>query len=175
MKKFKHLGKIALVALTLTFASCSSDSEGTSTAAGAGTITASVDGSTVTTLAVATNGVIAGPTGFKFLSLNGSDATGKSFLISVSMYTGVGTYTATSSEGPLATFTYSVLDMNNPQSTNNTWTAPYDDVATNGTITITESTTASVKGTFSFKGKNATGTYKQITNGSFDVPLSQMQ
>lgn len=169
----KQLIKISLCALVLTFASCSSDSNGSSTGgASEGTITAKVDGNTVTTLQIATNATIVGPAGFQLLSITGADASGRAIYLAVTSYGGVGTYTSTTSEGPEASFTYTALDLNNPTSTNNTWIAPYEDGSTSGTMTVTEQTATKIKGTFSFTGKNFLGTTKNITNGSFNVNLS---
>jgi hypothetical protein len=176
MKKMKQLGKIAFLAFALSFASCSSDSDGGSTGgtASEGTISAKVDGNTITTLAIATNATIIGSAGFQLLALSGADATGKQLTVSISSYAGAGTYGDNPNDGPFATFTYTALDLNNPSSSNNTWIAPYeDDQSTNGTITITEQTATKIKGTFSFKGKNIPGAFKEVTNGSFNINLTQ--
>lgn len=172
MKKIKQLGKIGILALALSFASCSSDSSGTSIGpAGDGTITASVDGTNVTTLQLATIGIVNGTGAAKTLQLSGADATGKSFSIQVMGYTGVATYSINAPTGPIAVLSYTALDFNNPQNTNNVWISAGD--GTTGTLSVTEYTDAVVKGTFSFKGRNQAGTFKQITNGSFNVPLNQ--
>lgn len=55
-----------------------------------------------------------------------------------------------------------------------TWYAPLEDNSgVTGTITVTESSDTNVKGTFSFKGVNDLGTFKNVTNGSFNVALNQ--
>ena len=174
MKKIKQLGKIGFLALALTFASCSSDSAGNPTGpAGEGTITASVDGSTITTMQLGTFGYVSGSGASKALQLSGSDATGKAFTLQVVGYTGIATYNVNAANGPLAVLTYTATDLNNPQNTNNTWVSGGD--GTTGTLTVTEYTDAVVKGTFSFKGVNQAGTFKQISNGSFNVALNQQQ
>ncbi|CAM4009581.1 hypothetical protein FLAN108750_04955 [Flavobacterium antarcticum] len=173
MKRIKQLGKIAFLALALSFASCSSDSEGGSTIAGAGTITANVGGTTVTTMEAATIGLLTGTTGFKILSLSGSDLGGDGFTITISGYDNEGTYTIDGVNDQSATFTFLDFDFNNPQNTDNVWSAPYDAQGTSGTVTVTSQTNERVKGTFSFKGINNAGTFKQVTNGSFDVKMNQ--
>ena len=174
MKKIKQLGKIGFLALALTFASCSSDSAGTPIGvAGEGTITASVDGTTVTTMQLGTFGYVSGSGASKALQLTGADATGKAFTLQVVGYTGIATYNVNAGNGPLAVLTYTATDFNNPQNTNNTWVSGGD--GTTGTLTVTEYTDAVVKGTFSFKGVNQAGTFKQISNGSFNVALNQQQ
>lgn len=172
MKKIKQLGKISFLALALSFASCSSDSSGNSIGpAGDGTITASVEGTNVTTMQAATSGYVTGSGASKTLQLVGADATGKSFSIQVTGYTGVSTYSINATSGPIAVLSYTALDFNNPQNTNNVWVSAGD--GTTGTLSVTEYTDAVVKGTFSFKGRNQAGTFKQITSGSFNVSLNQ--
>ena len=172
MKKIKQLGTIAFLALGLSFGSCSSDDSGDSTGgvAADGTITASVDGNSITTLNAAT---IALKTG-NLLNVSGSTMTGESITMVISNFTGNGTYNVITGNDLGAVFTYTKIDLNNPQSTNNTWYAPFDGTTgTSGTITVTESTDQKVKGTFSFKGVNDLGTYKNVTNGSFNVNFTQ--
>lgn len=170
MKKIKQLGTIAFLALALTFSSCSSDSDGSSTGpAGDGTITAKVDGSTVTTMSLASFAFINGVGEAKALQITGADATAKAFTLQIVGFTGNGTYN-TGTDMPTVVLTYTATDINNPQNTNNTWVAGGDDGST-GTITVTEYTDTKVKGTFSFKGKNQAGTNKDVTNGSFNVAI----
>lgn len=174
MKKIKQLGTIAFLALALSFVSCSSDSEGGSTSAGEGTISAKVDGKTVTTIKSGTIGVMNSTGDFKMLVLSGSSMTGQAISISVFDFNGNGTYNLATGDGPNVSFSYTALDFNDPQNTNNVWTAPGDDTsATTGTLTVTESTTERVKGTFSFKGVNNLGSFKDVKNGSFNVALNQ--
>lgn len=171
MKKIKQLGKVAFLALALSFASCSSDDGGGSTSgAGNGTIKATVDGKTITTLKLGSYAYIS-DSPYKTLSVAGSDASGKAFSIQVNPYSGAGTYTVDNADG-LVVFSYSALDMNNPQNQNNTWVSAGD--GTTGTLTVTESTDKVVKGTFTFKGVNSAGTYKDVKNGSFNVEVKPM-
>lgn len=173
MKKIKQLGTIAFLALALTFGSCSSDSDGGSTSGGGeGTISAKVDGKTVTTMKLGTYGTVASSGGYKILSLAGADATGKAYNFAVVGFTGKKTYDVNAGAESSAVLTYSITDMNNPQNVNNTWAAGGDDGST-GTITVTEYTDAMVKGTFEFKGVNQAGAFKEVKNGSFNVKLTQ--
>ena len=173
MNNFKRFGKITVLVLSLFLASCSSDSEGDSTnTAGEGTMTAKVEGATLTTNSLATQATLTGGGGFQMLNISGTDLGGDGYTITISGYTGTGTYQASGENESIAACSYIDFDMNNPQNTNNVWTAPYDDAATNGSVVITEQTATKVKGTFSFKGMNNAGTFKNITNGSFDVKLT---
>ncbi len=170
MKKIKQLGKIAFLALAISFGSCSSDDGGGSVSAGAGTISAKVDGKTVTTIQAGTIGAVSG----EFLILTGTSMSQEAFSIAIYNYTGNGTYSLITGNEVGAVMSYTKVDLNNPQSTSNTWVAPADEeTGTSGTITVTESSATNVKGTFSFKGVNDLGTFKNVTNGSFNVPLSQ--
>lgn len=174
MKKIKQFGKIAFLALALTFVSCSSDSDGSSTTTGGdGTISGKVDGKTVSSNSLATIASLSGGGGFQMLSVSGTDLGGDGFTITISGYTGVGTYQATSDTDKLAVCSYIDFDMNNPQNTNNVWTSPYDIEGTSGSVVITEQTDTRVKGTFSFKGANNTGSFKNVTNGTFNVKLTK--
>lgn len=67
-----------------------------------------------------------------------------------------------------------VVDPANPtafQST--TWQAPYDGGAKVGEIKVSEVTATNIKGTFFFSAQKNTGepTQKEITQGSFNIPL----
>lgn len=173
MKKIKQLGKIAFLALAISFGSCSSDDGGGSTGGGSaadGTITAKVEGKTVTTIKAGTVGVASG----NLLTLSGATMNQEAFSITVYNYTGNGTYDAITGNEVGAVFSYTKIDLNDPQSTHNTWYAPLEDTSgVTGTITVTESSDTNVKGTFSFKGVNDLGTFKNVTNGSFNVALNQ--
>ena len=172
MKKIKQLGKIAFLALAISFGSCSSDDGGGSTggSAGDGTITAKVDGKSITTIKMATVGVSSS----NFLTLSGTTMNQEGISITVYNYTGEGTYNAISGNEVGAVFSYIKVDLNDPQSSHNTWYAPLEDTSgVTGTITVTEASADKVKGTFSFKGANDLGTFKNVTNGSFNVALNQ--
>ena len=172
MKKIKQLGTIAFLALGLTFGSCSSDDSGSSTGgvAAEGTITASVDGNSISTMSAASFAVKAGT----LLSVTGSTLTGESISVMIYNFNGNGTYNVITGDDLGAIFTYTKIDMNNPQNTNNTWVAPLDgNTAATGTVTVTEYTDQKVVGTFSFKGANELGTFKNVTNGLFNVNFTQ--
>lgn len=169
MKKIKQLGTLAFLALALSFTSCSSDSDGGSTVVGDGSITAKVDGTTVTTMKAASFAYVNGIGDNKALQITGADMSAKAFTIQIIGFTGKGTYN-TGTDIPTVVLTYTATDINNPQNTNNTWVAGGDDGST-GTVTVTEYTDAVIKGTFSFKGKNQAGNTKDVTNGSFNVVI----
>ena len=175
MKKIKQLAKISLFVLALSLGSCSSDEGGSSTGGGVaaeGTIKAKVDGKSLTTikegtLAVNTSGV---------LTVQGTSMSGEAITIVVYNFNGAGTYDIITGNDLGAVFAYTKVDLNNPNGTNNTWYAPLDETSgTSGSVTVTESTDEGVKGTFSFKGVNDLGTFKNVTNGAFNVKYTQLQ
>ena len=172
MKKIKQLGKIAFLALALSFGSCSSDDGGGSTggSAASGTIKANVAGKSITTASQATFATRSGA----FLSINGTTMGQEALGIIIYNFTGEGTYDVITGNDLGAVFSYTKIDLSNPMSTSNTWTAPLDETTgTSGTVTVTEITDTDVKGTFSFKGINDLGTYKEVKNGAFNVKIQQ--
>ncbi|WP_432672989.1 hypothetical protein [Flavobacterium sp. SM2513] len=172
MKKIKQLGKIAFLALALSFGSCSSDDGGGSTGgtAASGTIKATVAGKTITTMAQGTFATHSG----SFLTITGSTMSQEALGITIYDFTGEGTYELITGNNLGVVFSYTKIDLNNPMSTSNSWYAPLDETTgTSGTVTITEATETNVKGTFSFKGINDLGTYKEVKNGAFNVAFTQ--
>lgn len=169
MKKIKQLGKIAFLALAITFGSCSSDSDGGSVNAGEGTITAKVDGTTVTSLDLAT---FAYQTSVG-LQITGTNSAAKNLAIQILGFEGVGKYDM-GGDNTRAVGTYTEVDLNDPQNLNNIWMAPYSENALDGVVDVTEVTDTHVKGTFSFKAQNEAGTVKNVTNGSFNIKITQM-
>lgn len=169
MKRIKQLSKIMLLAFSITLASCSSDSDGGSVNAGEGTITAKVDGNTVTSV---TQGTFAYITSVG-LQITGTSMETKNLAINIIAFDGVGKYDM-GGNNTRAIGTYTEVDLNNPQNLDNVWMAPYTENMSDGYVDITEFTSTHVKGTFSFKGKNQAGTIKTVTNGSFNIKTTQM-
>lgn len=169
MKKIKQLSKVLFLALVFTFASCSSDSEGGSVSAGEGTISAKVDGTTVTSVP---QGTFAYLTDIG-LQITGSNIAAKNLAIQILTFDGVGKYNM-GGNNPLAIGTYTEVDLNDPQNLNNIWIAPYSENSIDGYVDVTEVTATHVKGTFSFKAQNQAGTVKDITNGSFNIKTTEM-
>lgn len=167
MKKIKQLGKIAFLALALSFASCSSDSAGGSTggAAGEGTITAKVDGKSFKSLSAATIGQVSD----QVLQVIGSNAKGENISIQILSFNGIGTYDVKSDGDTFAVCSYTAIDLNDPQNTNNIYSSGYDGAVSVGSVDVTSVTDTNIKGTFSFTAKNQAGASKSITAGSFNV------
>ena len=172
MKKIKQLGKIAFLALAISFGSCSSDDGGGSTGGGGstanGTMKATVAGKSITTMKEATFATLNGT----FLTVTGTTTSQEALGITVYNFTGPGTYALITGNDLGVAFTYSKINLSNPLDTGNTWYAPLDETTgTSGTLTVSEVTATHVKGTFSFKAINEQNTYKEVTNGVFDVEI----
>ena len=169
MKTFKKtiLVLIAVVAVSLT--SCKKDDDGGGGGdAASGTLKAKVDGSSYTsepslTMAVQTN---SGGTSSLFITAN--TMNGRNITLSINGgFEGVGTYEIGGGANIFVNATYVEVDASNPTDAQ-TWSAPFDDTVA-GEISISEISDTSVKGTFNFKGKNSDGSFKNITEGSFNV------
>ena len=171
MKKIKQLSKILLLAAiySFCFTSCSSDSDGGSVNAGEGTITAKVNGTTVTSTPMATFAYLTD----LGLQITGSDTSAKNLAINIVAFQGVGKYEM-GGDNTRAIGTYTEVDLNNPQNLNNLWIAPFSENMADGFVDITEVTATHVKGTFSFEAKNQAGVVKSITNGSFNIKTKEM-
>lgn len=169
MKKIKQLGTIAFFALVFTFGSCSSDSDGGSVSAGAGTITAKVDGNTVKSIPSATFAYLTAAG----LQITGSNINAENLAVQILSFDGVGKYNIGGSTS-IAIGTYSAIDISDPQNTDNIWFAPYSENLVDGEVDVTEVTDTNVKGTFFFKAKNESGSIKNVTSGSFNVPITEL-
>ena len=187
MKKIKQLGKIGFLALLLSFASCSSDSEGSSTGgpiaglATEGTIKGDADGTTIVTSTGSTTGssIVSGD--YKTLQLTGVySSTGdggatiaEAFGITIYGYTNEGTYNVTNESTDVILSLNRSISKPGQDTLFEMWTARKSNSGTTGTIIITEATSTRVKGTFSFKGKSSGGLFKEVTNGSFNVAVTE--
>lgn len=176
MKKMFKIGFLSLLASTIFFTntSCTSDDDGGGGGtAAAGTITAKVNGSTVTTLNMVT---FANQVG-SMLSIQGNTGgtSSKAFVLNITSFDGVGTYDIGGGTGGLglanASYTEISVNLSNPMaSTTKVWQAPYTGGAKVGEIKISEATATGVKGTFQFSCKNSDdNSTKEVTQGSFNV------
>lgn len=165
MKSIKQLSLVLVLALTTVLSSCSSDSgSGGGGTAAAGTIKAKAGNVNFTSLTQASYATM----NSGMLTIQGSDASGKVIQLIIFGATGAGTYTISEDSTISVVGNYTEVNLGTFDST--TWAAPYENSGAVGTITITEMTDATVKGTFNFTGKNLEGAdTKAITNGSFNV------
>lgn len=171
MKTIKQIS-IALVLALTTLSSCTSDSSsGGGSSASLGTLKAKVAGSNFTSMTAATFATKNVAGGTTTVIVQGSDATGKVIQIAVMGSTvAAGTYQI--SDSSISAYAY-YSEINLGTMTSQTWAAPYESSGNVGSITISEITDTNVKGTFTFTGKNETGSdTKQITDGAFNVNFS---
>ena len=192
MKKIKQIGKIGILALFITFASCSSDSAGNPTGgpsggiigglAAEGTIKGDADGTTIITDKINTTGTIMGVGTFRKLQVIGSySSTGEDgaimaegFGVTVFGYIGVGTYNVNAGEGSNAILSFNrIITKPGIGTSSDIWSAGKIYAGTTGTVTITQASSTKVVGTFSFKGVSNNGVFKEIANGSFNVPVTE--
>ncbi|MDD3772241.1 MAG: DUF6252 family protein [Weeksellaceae bacterium] len=161
---------IALLALSIFTFSCKSDDDGGGGgSAASGTITAKVDGSTVTTMEMVTFAHLA--SGNLQIQGNTGGTSSKAFVFNIIGFDGAGTYPIGGGANifNVASYTETVVDLSNPSNPDVVvWQAPYDDTQV-GEIKISEITDSYVKGTFHFKAKNSDSNIKNITDGSFNV------
>ncbi len=170
--KNSYLFFFMIITIGLITFSCKSDDDGGGGgSAAAGTISAKVDGTTVTTLEMTTIAVV--ESGSFRLQGNTEGTSSKAFIMTIAVFDGVGTYPIGGGANIFntASYTETEVDLSNPMNSQVvTWVAPYDDTQV-GEINISELTDTNVKGTFSFRAKNADGNIKNITEGSFNIPL----
>jgi hypothetical protein len=160
------LRKAALLGFFIAFMACTpedgQDSSGAAEefsgdVAGVGAITASKDFDTI-------SGTKVSAAGASILMMQGTDNSGKGFMLRISTYNGTGTYdlgftnianTATFIEGIAVGQQYSTAYQ-----------------GTSGKITITADDGKRIEGTFEFVGKiNNTSASRTVTNGKFKVNL----
>lgn len=173
MKK-PYLILLAVLLTGLFTFSCKSDDDGGGGGdAASGTISAKVDGSTVTTIELTTAAQISG--GALMITGNdGGSSNNKAFQLSITSLDGTGTYPIGGGANVfnIASYTETQVDLSNPMNSEVVvWQAPYDDTQV-GEINISELSDSHIKGTFSFQAKNADGNIKNITEGSFNVGLN---
>lgn len=171
----KNLKQIMLLVMTITMVSitsCSKDDDGGGGGlAGAGTITAKVDGTSVTTLEITSAANTATGGGQVTLVIQGNTAS-QAFNMIINGYEGVGTYEISDSNVFIIA-SYIEPNVSNPMDTQ-TWSAPYQNSGVVGEINVSEDANGKIKGTFNFTAKNTNdGSTKNITDGSFDLDKTE--
>src|SRR5690606_5464568 len=172
MRNLRRFMLLLIAISTLSIVSCSKDDDGGGAGpASAGTITAKVNGSSVTTMDMVTFANVSGGT----LNVQGNTGgtSSKAFSFTIIGYEGTGTYEL--GGGPnvfnSAAYIETEVDLSNPANPDvQTWQAPFDANVV-GEINISEETDTHVIGTFSFEAKNVNGdqSLKNITEGSFNI------
>ncbi|MFA5619214.1 MAG: DUF6252 family protein [Weeksellaceae bacterium] len=151
--------------------SCKSDDNGGGGGGAAeGTITAKVDGTSVTTISMTTAAQISNGT-LMVMGNDGGQSPNKAIVLTIFGFDNEGTYPIGGGANIYNVASYTETNASNPTNPQVTvWQAPYDDTHV-GDINISEVTSTHVKGTFSFKAKSAEGSIKNVTEGAFNVKL----
>ncbi len=177
MRHFKNFMILVMTLTAVTLTSCSSDDDsgddgGGSGGGGAapGVLVASVDGTTVTSVEIATFATLSN--GVLQIQGNTGGTSSKAIVLNLLDYNGAGTYPLGGGVNIInnASYVETDVDLNNPTNPDvRTWQAPYNDSQV-GEIIITEVSDTNVKGTFSFSCKNgADDSVRNITEGSFNI------
>lgn len=170
MKTMKNTMYTILIALAFVFSvsSCSSDDDGGSGGdAASGIVKAKVDGTTVTSTQQLTTATIINAGGTSTVAIQGTNMDGKGFNFTINGFEGTGTYPIGGGANVFVVANYIEGNATNPLDTQ-IWTAPFDTTVA-GEINISESSETTIKGTFEFTGKNDDGSFRDITEGSFNV------
>jgi hypothetical protein len=155
MTKTKTL--LILVAIFTIFAlsSCKKSTDTGNPATGNGSLSLTYDGNSwnasLSVQAVNTNGII---------NVTGSDSNAKQASIILMNITAAGTYEITTASGNSIRWTEGI-------NANQTYLA--NGILGSGTITVSEISATSIKGTFSCTGQNTNGDSTNITNGAFEA------
>lgn len=156
MKNLKSLLLFTCISILMSCSDATDDDLGTT---GEGTFSANVAGTTFTSLKVSvgaqvTNGVAA---------IQGSNSQGNYIRINIANYNGVGTYKTGDALANVNSISYGTI---NPIAM---WMSTFD--LGTGTIEVTEDTSTTISGTFSFTGFNASdNSSKNVTEGKFSAP-----
>lgn len=164
---------LLVVAVTMvSITSCSKDDDGGAQGPAAeGTITAKVNGTSVTTLEMVTFANV--ESGTLTMQGNTGGTSSKAFVFTIFGYDGEGTYELGGGANVfnVASYQETEVDLANPTAPEiQIWSAPFDDTVA-GEINISEETETHVIGTFSFQGKDVNGdqSMRNITEGSFNI------
>lgn len=155
----RNITIVAVALFSFLITSCSKDDSSTAPTASGGSMMASIDGSSWSSSLITQATVQGG-----VLAVAGQDGSVRQIQLRVINYAGQGTYSLGSGNMHLATVVTGTT-------ANDMYTANM--VAGTGSIIVTESTSSRIKGTFTFTARNTAGGTKSVTNGNFDVPISQ--
>lgn len=169
MKTFNKTILVLMAVMAISLTSCKKDDDGGDGGdAASGTLSAKVSGANYISDAALTSATRSDANGTSTLVITANTMNGKNMSLSIMAgFEGVGSYDIGGAANVFGNASYTEIDVANPTDAE-MWVAPYDESVA-GKINISEITSARVKGTFNFRGKNADGSFKDITEGSFDV------
>ncbi len=169
MKTFNKTILVLFAVIAVSLTSCKKDDDGGGEgSAGSGTLAAKVEGSNYKSDASLTSATRTDANGTSTVLITANTLNGKNMTLSIiGGFDGVGTYNIGGGANVFGNASYTEVDVANPMNAQ-TWVAPYDESVA-GEIKVSEVSSTKIKGTFNFKGKNADGSFKQISEGSFNV------
>jgi len=170
MKNLNRTILVIMAVVAISLNSCKKDDDGGDGGGGAatGTVIAKVAGSNYNSDAALTSATRSEANGVSILVITSNTMNGRNISLSImGGFEGVGSYNIGGGANVFTTASYTEIDAANPMDAQ-TWSAPFDESVA-GEMKVSEVTTTNVKGTFHFRGKNADGTFKEITEGSFNV------
>lgn len=175
MRTIKTIKQFMLLIMTVslvTLTGCKSDDDNaTGGGSSSGTITASIDGSSFTSMEISSKATKVSATGT--LILQGTNSNGEGLVMTINAYSGTGEYPIDSSGLNPNTGIYTETDISNPANTQS-WQSPYQN-SPMGSIKITEDTGSDIKGEFSFMAKNAgDNSLMDITSGAFNLTIQSL-
>lgn len=156
----KNLKSFLLLVCISVFVSCSDATDEDLGLSGEGTFTAKVDGADFASLKATVGASVASGTA----SIQGSNSGGEYIRITIMNYNGTGTYKTGDAITNASSIQYGTVD---PVAA---WVSTFN--LGNGTIEVTEETSTTITGTFSFTGINSSAgnSTKTVTEGKFSAP-----
>ena len=155
MKKLKNVFFFVCLSALI---SCSDAADEDLGISGEGSFTAKVDGVIFTSLKATVGASVSN----EVAAIQGSKSDGEYIRINILNYTGVGTYTTGDAVTNVNSIQYSTV------SPISTWISTFNQGT--GTIKITEDTSSTISGTFSFTGVQDGFANKIVTEGTFNAP-----
>ncbi len=170
MKTFKKTILVLMAVVAVSLTSCKKDDDGEDGGSGSvsGTVQAKVSGANYSSEPSLTTATRIDANGISAVTITANTMNGKNMSLSIiAGFDGVGTYNIGGGANVFGNASYTEVDVANPMDAQ-MWVAPYDESVA-GEIKVSEVTSTNIKGTFKFRGKNADGSFKDITEGTFDV------
>lgn len=169
MKTFKKSILVLMAVMAVSLTSCNKDDDGgDGGGAAAGTVEAKVAGSNYKSDSALTSAIRTDNGGTSSVTITANTMNGRNITLSIiGGFEGVGSYNIGGGANVFGNASYTEVNISNPTDSE-TWVAPFDDTVA-GEINVSEVSDTKIKGTFNFRGKNADGSFKEITEGSFNV------
>jgi len=174
MKNLNNLKRIALTLfISAALFACKSDDEGGSGGdAASGTVEAKVAGSNYKSDKQGTQAQRIESQGTTTILITSNEfSSGKNITLTISSgFDGIGTYQIGGGPNVFVNAQYVEGNANDPLDSQ-IWSAPFDESVA-GEINVSAVSDSNIKGTFSFTGKNEDGSFKEVTEGSFNVDFN---